>query len=216
MTPPIVKPETPEVPFMCAGARFSGKDNRISGTFHPISRELWACVVGFHRQASINFDAETVSYHKWHEPSASYHTIIPWQTTSQHGLSVRVDWQDKRNQELLNEYARRFQTEFFPACTIHTHVDTSGFESGTDAHDEENNPGWHITLGHLVSYTKYNLHFRMRAPKRKALAEAINVNGSIALGWEHLFAREGDIEEFIHTTPGVTDWHEFLSRVSAS
>lgn len=216
MNVPIPKPDTAEVPFMCAGAKFTGKNNRVNGSFHPLSRELWDCVIGFHRQASINHDAESVSYHKWDEVSASYHTIIPWQETSQHGLSVKVDWQDKRNQALLDAYAARFKTEFFPACTIHTHVDASGFESGTDANDEEQNPGWHITLGHLVSFDKYNLHFRMRAPQRKSLAEAINVNGSIQLGWNHLFVDTPENEAFIHTTPGCCDWHPFLERVSAT
>lgn len=200
---------------MCAGAKFTGKDNRIEGSFHPISRELWDCIVGFHRQASINWDAESVSYHRWHAPSGAYHSLIPWQTTSKHGLSVQADWQDPRNKALLDEYARLYGEDFFPACTIHTHVDASGFESDTDANDEKDNPGWHITLGHLVSYPKYNLHFRMRTPRKKALSEVINTNASVTLKWEHLFYKSPEMEEFIHTTPGCCDWHHLLERVSA-
>lgn len=212
---PKTEPETEEVPFMCAGARFTGKNNRVKGAFHPIPRELWDCIIGFHRQASINWDAESVSYHRWHAASQQYHSLIPWQTTSMHGLSVQADWQKERNKALLDEYARRFGEDFFPACTIHTHVDASGFESGTDANDERENPGWHITLGHLISYDKYNLHFRMRAPRKKTLSAVINTNSSITLGWEHLFAKNPEMEEFVHTTPGTTDWHCFLERVSA-
>lgn len=212
---PVTKPETERVPFMCAGAQFSGKDNRVSGTFHDIPKDLWDCLMGFHRQVSINHNAESVSYHRWHTDSKQYHSLIPWQTTSLHGLSVKADWQDPRNKALLDEYAERFGEDFFPACTVHTHVDASGFESDTDAHDEEDNPGWHITLGHLVSYAKYNLHFRMRAPRKKALAAVVNTNSSITLGWEHLFDRSPEMEEFIHTTPGVTNWHKFLERVTA-
>jgi hypothetical protein len=215
MTAPIAKPEPVDVPFMCAGAPFVGRDNAVSGTFHPISRELWNCIIGFHRQASINFDGESVSYHRWHAPSKEYHSLIPWQNTSQHGLHVDANWQDARNKALLDEYARRYGCDFFPACTIHTHVDASGFESGTDAKDEYDNPGWHITLGHLVSYPKYNFHFRMRMPRKKALNEQVNTESAITLKWEHLFSPSPEMEEFIHTTPGTCDWHEFLERITA-
>ena len=203
------------VPFMCAGAKFTGHDNRVDGRFHPLSHEFWNAIIGFHRQVSINHDAESVSYHKWHEPTGQYHTIIPWQQTSTHGLSVHTEWTDPRNVALLDEYARRFGAEFFPACTIHTHVDISGFESGTDANDEKDNAGWHITLGKLVSFKRYDLHFRMRAPKRKAVSKVINTELAIPLKWQHLFAKGDGVEEFVHTTPGTTDFHQFLDRVEA-
>ena len=214
MSQPTIIPDTPEVEFSCAGARFTARNNRINGRFHPIPLSLWKAIIGFHRQASIDHDGESVSYHKWHEPSKSYHTIIPFQKTRRHGLSVDVDWTSQKNQELLDTYAALYGEDFLPACSIHTHVDASAFESGTDANDEYSNPGWHITLGHLVSYDKYDFHFRMRLPRLRRIKDVVNVESSVILDWEHLFVSNPENRQLIETIPGTTDFHQFLSRIS--
>ena len=187
----------------------------IEGTFHPIPLDLWNAIVGFHRQVSIDHGGESVTYHRWHETSGCYHTLIPWQQTSEYGLSVNVDWQDPRNMALLDAYAKQFKEEFLPACTIHTHVDTWAFESDTDAKDEHEAPGWHITLGHLLSYDKYDAHYRLRVPKLKSLKEIINVNAAIKIGWSNLFSPGPEVEAWIMTTPGTTDFHDKLERIYA-
>ena len=189
---------------------------KFAGTFHPIPLPLWNAIIGFHRQVSINDLAESVSYHRWHEPTQCYHTLIPYQTTSRHGLAVKTGWSDPRNVELLDPYAQQFGEEFLPACTIHTHVDITAFESGTDAKDEEEAPGWHITLGQLVTYDKYDLHFRMRVPQTKSLKAIIDTTKAYALTWENLFGDTPGVEEWIHATPGSADFHPFLKRVHAS
>ena len=204
-----------EVPFKLAGAKMKATMGMIEGTFHPIPLDLWNAIVGFHRQVSIDHGGESVTYHRWHETSGCYHTLIPWQQTSEHGLSVNVDWQDPRNMALLDAYAKQFKEEFLPACTIHTHVDTWAFESDTDAKDEHEAPGWHITLGHLLSYDKYDAHYRLRVPKLKSLKEIINVNAAIKIGWSNLFSPGPEVEAWIMTTPGTTDFHDKLERIYA-
>jgi hypothetical protein len=213
------KPKKPvisePVPFKIAGCEMHiTPDFKISGDFHKLGFELWQAIIGFHRQVSINLDGESVSYHKWNEALQEYVTIIPWQKSSKHGLHVDVNWTDPRNEELLNEYGKRFGEEFFPACTIHTHVDASAFESGTDAKDEEHNPGWHITLGKLISgKTEYDFDFRMRLPQTKKLKEIVDTGSKVKLAMQHLIPGDKKIRDTYSSTPGTTDWHHLLERV---
>jgi hypothetical protein len=93
-------------------------------------------------------------------------------------------------------------------------VDTAAFESGTDARDEEEQPGWHITLGHLVSRARYDFDFRMRIPATKKIKALVNPNSGFKLTPGHLFVAGFDVN-LIHTMPGTTDWHKFLDRVTA-
>lgn len=211
---PIIHSEP--VDFAIAGTRFTAHpDGRIQGTFHPIPLDLWQAIIGFHRQCSINLNAESVSYHRWCADEGRYHSLIPWQTTSKHGLSVNVVWTDPRNAALLDAYGETYGTEFFPACTIHTHVDTHAFESGTDARDEKETAGWHITLGHLVSKPKYDLDFRMRLPALKKIKEMLNINNAVKLSWKHLFTDTPETEHLIHHCHGTCDWHHLIERVIA-
>lgn len=202
-----------EIEFTIAGTKMKATKKGCVGTFHAIPKNLWDAIIGFHRQVSIDHSAESITMHRWHEPTGEYHTLIPYQKTQEHGLSVSVDWADKRNEELLNAYAKEFGEEFLPACTIHTHVDISAFESGVDASDEREAPGWHITLGKLITGKEYDTDFRFRIPRRKAVREVLNVNGAFKLNWNNLFADDPEMKEWIHTTPGTTDWHNFLNRV---
>jgi hypothetical protein len=204
------------IKFKIAGADMEASSGVFRGSFHPIPLSLWKAIVGFHRQASINHKAESVTYHRWHAPSRCYHTLIPHQETRKHGLTVNVDWQTPENVKLLDAYGKQFGEEFLPACTIHTHVDITAFESGTDANDEKEAPGWHITLGRLLSHDKYDIDFRMRLPKLKSLKEVVNVNQAYKLNWDNLFIAGEGIEDLISTTPGSTDFHPFLERVHAS
>ena len=193
-----------------------GTDYKIKGDFNKINFELWQAIIGFHRQVSINLDAESVSYHKWNEVLQEYVTIIPWQTTSKHGLHVDVNWTDPRNQSLLDEFGQRFGEEFFPACTIHTHVDASAFESGTDAKDEADNPGWHITLGKLISNEKeYDFDFRMRLPQTKKLKEIVDTGTKVKLVMGHIIDGKKDEQKKYKNNPGTTDWHHLINRVEA-
>ena len=213
MSQPITQPETPEVEFMCAGAKFTAKNNTIKGSFHPIPFSLWQAIIGFHRRVALDYHGESVSYHRWSDKDKAYHTIIPFQKTRRNGLSVDVDWTTKENQELLDEYARLYGEDFLPACSIHTHVDVSAFESGTDANDEKTNPGWHITLGHLISSETYDFHFRMRLPRLRRIRDVVNVEQSVTLDWEHLFADTEENRSMLEITPGTTDFHKFLNRI---
>jgi hypothetical protein len=211
--PKIVEP----VPFRIAGADMQiNPDLKISGEFNKIGFELWQAIIGFHRQVSINLDGESVSYHKWNDNLKEYITIIPWQTTSKHGLHVDVKWTDPRNQELLDEFGKRFGEEFFPACTIHTHVDASAFESGTDANDEKDNPGWHITLGKLISAKDaYDFDFRMRLPQTKKLKEVVDTGSKVKLVMQHIIPGTKEERDKYASTPGTTDWHHLIERVEA-
>lgn len=215
-------PTDPPIEFNCAGTKILVEGQQFKGLFHPIPIPLWDAIIGFHRQISINIQAESVSYHRWHAASGQYHSLIPWQNTSVRGLSVSVGetptsggWQDPKNAKLLDDYKERWGEEFFPACTIHTHVDAQAFESGTDAADEKDNPGWHITLGKLLRNNSYHFDFRVRVPKIRRLREIIDVERPYKLDWRHLFIPNHGIEKYIHTTPGTTDWHAFIERVKA-
>ena len=140
----------------CGELMVQSKD--IVGWWHPIPIKLWRRIVGFHHAISKASKAESVSYHRWNPKTEEYDTIIPYQVSAGRGLAVSTNWEDPKNVELLNRYAAKHGQEFFPACTIHTHVDASAFESGTDAGDETDLPGWHITIGHLLTYPDMHLH----------------------------------------------------------
>lgn len=188
--------------------------DRISGWFHPIRLSLWSRIIGFHTAISKAHKAESVSYHRWNSKNSCYDTIIPYQVTESPGLSVSTDWQDPRNQKLLDEYGAKHGRDFFPACTIHTHVDASAFESGTDAHDEADWPGWHITLGHLLTHENYDLHCRIRLPKIPAVRELTAVNMAYPIEAKYLFP-EGTPATAITQRPNYNDkWKEYISRVS--
>lgn len=214
---PAKPPAREPVPFRIAGAEMAiAHDLKILGEFNKIQWDLWQAIIGFHRQVSIDMDAESVSYHKWNTSLNEYVTIIPWQTTSKHGLHVDVKWTDPRNQELLDEFGKRFGEEFFPACTIHTHVDAGAFESGTDAKDEQDNPGWHITLGKLISAKDaYDFDFRMRLPQTKKLKEFVDTGSKIKLAMQHVIAGTKEERAKFMDLPGTTDFHHLLNRVEA-
>ena len=194
---------------------FEIDEDKINGWFHPIPLSLWEEIVGFHKSMSIETKSETVSYHRWNPETEEYDTIIPYQVTSRGGLSVDTDWEAEENVALLDEYAEKWGTEFFPACTIHTHVDVAAFESGTDAADEEDLPGWHVTLGHLGKGRKeMDIDFRFRLPKLKKVKELTTVEDKYDLPIEHLF-EEGVLAEEISQCPwDNTNFNEYKERVS--
>lgn len=210
----IVTPEPPKpVELTVAGAPVTITQGKINGVFHPIPMSLFQCILGFQRQVAINDGAESVTYHRWHEGEQRYHSLIPYQNSTRRGLSVKVDWKDTRNIALLDEYGKTYKEDFLPCCTIHSHVDIAAFESGTDAADEEEQPGWHITLGHLVTKARYDFDFRMRIPATKKIKALVNPDRGFKLEAKHLFA-EGFDNDFLHTMPGSTDWHQFIDRVN--
>lgn len=198
-----------------AGAPFKVHPNGdIEGQFHQISLNLWRHIVGFHRAVSIKHNAESVSYHKWNAKEERYHTLIPFQESVRGGLYVGTNWQDAKNIKLLDEYGEKWGCDFLPACTVHTHVDVDAFESGTDARDEKEAPGWHITLGNLISSSKFTTHFRMRLPMTRRMKEIVMLDSCVNLMPNHLIT-EVDAEA-LHKEPGVTNWHQFTSRVQVN
>lgn len=214
MTSPDPPPAEILEPVTCnvAGVQLTITKDRAQGSFHDIPVPLWNAIIGFHRAVSIAHAAESISYHKWNAATLAYDTIIPWQKTSGHGLSVAVDWKDEKNIALLDAYGKATGETFFPACTIHTHVDVAAFESGTDARDEEDMPGWHITLGNLVSHAEYDLDFRMRLPKIPKVTKRTNADCKYQLAWRHLF--HSDVgRAVVFQSPGTTDFHDKLDRI---
>lgn len=217
LSEPEKKAEEELEPTTCnvAGATITISKGRATGSFHDISPELWAAVIGWHRAVSIAHSAESITYHKWNEALGQYVSMIPYQTTAGGELSVKVDWTDPRNVALLDAYGTEYGEGFLPACSIHTHVDIAAGESGIDAGDELDNPGWHITLGNLVSHDQYSLDFRMRLPKIPRVIKRITASCKYQLSYRHLFNDNVD-RDFIFKTPGCADWHDKLDRVTVT
>lgn len=197
---------------MLAGSPMVVTRNQVAGTLHAIPLSLWNAIMGFHRQVSIDHNAESVSYHRWCEEEQRYHSLIPYQKTHGGGLSVSVNWADVRNVKLLDEYGRLYGRDFLPACTIHTHVNAAAFESGTDAADEEMQPGWHITLGKLLHSPNYDFDFRLRLPKTPKIARLARNDCKYPLTWKNLFF-SGTEEAAVFRCPGTTDWFDKLDRI---
>ena len=187
--------------------------DQILGWFNPIPLPLWDQIVGFHYGISQKHNAESVSYHRFNPNTGLYDTIIPFQKTAVAGLAVKADWTDERNVALLDDYARDHGQEFFPACTIHTHVDAAAFESGTDAGDEEDQPGWHITIGHLLSHKELDLDFRFRLPKIPGVKSLTSATISYDLDWEHLFHEDVKEDEVTQPNHLNDDWEHLQERV---
>ena len=188
-------------------------NDEIVGWFHPIPMALWSQIIGFHRTMAKETRSETVSYHRFNPKSGGYDTIIPHQVTSKNGLHVHTPWNSAKNKALLDAYSDRHQTEFFPANTIHTHVDVSAFESGTDAGDEQDLPGWHITLGKLISALDYDIHARFRLPNTPKVRKFTSANKGYVIPAKLLFERKTDPKEITRHPDTNTDWHRFKDRV---
>ena len=186
----------------------------ISGWFHPIKLSLWSRIVTFHRAISLAHKAESVSYHRWNEKGKCYDTILPSQVSTQRGLSVSTNWEDDKNKKLLDDYGAKWGRDFFPACTIHTHVNASAFESGTDAGDERDWPGWNITLGHLINHRVYDLHCRIRLPRIPSLKEFTSINTAYEIEAKYLFPEGTPAEEIVKPSNEITAWSKYLDRVS--
>tara|TARA_A200000159_G_scaffold164864_1_gene196863 strand:- start:1266 stop:1979 length:714 start_codon:yes stop_codon:yes gene_type:complete len=191
------------------------ENNEIKGWFYPISIYQWREIIGFHKTMSIIHKAETVSYHRWNNKNQKYDTVIPYQETVKNGLSVDVDWEDHRNVELLDGYAEKNGVELFPACTIHTHVASGAFESGTDAGDEEDYPGWHLTLGHLTAnQKKIDTHSRFRLPKIERVTKHTSVQDAYEFNLEKLFPEGLNIDQVTHCPWNNKNLHKFKDRVT--
>ena len=194
---------------------FLVKEDEIMGWFHPIPLETWEEIIGFHKWMSLKTKSETVSYHRWNTETKEYDIIIPYQTTSRGGLSVSTNWTDPRNIALLDDYALLNKCEFFPACTIHTHVAAPAFESGTDAGDEEDQPGWHITLGHLtLSHKKMDLHVRFRLPQLKSVKEIVSTSDAYEIEHKKLFMKGVTDEQIVSCSHLNTKLRIYEDRVS--
>lgn len=202
----------PAIHIELSGAPAKVTENLISVTFHPIPLTLWSAILGFHRAVSIKYKGESVTYHRWNEKEKCYHTLIPYQQSTPGGLDVSTNWLDPRNVALLDAYGKEYGEDFLPCSTIHTHVDIAAFESGTDAKDEASMPGWHITLGKLLSYKEYDLDFRMRLPHTRRIKELVNTQNAIDLDWTNLFL-VGTKKDSVFKCPGNEDFHHLLDRV---
>lgn len=213
MTDIASKEDHKELKLSHCGELFVNKDV-ISGWFHPIRLSLWSRIVGFHRTISLENKAESVSYHKWNTKSKCYHTIIPFQVSTKGGLSVTTNWEDLRNKQLLDNYGQKWGRDFFPACTIHTHVDASAFESGTDAGDEQDWPGWHVTLGHLISHPYYSIHCRIRLPRIPSLKEFTSINTAYEIEAKYLFGEGTPPREIVKPSSENKSWNQYIHRVS--
>jgi hypothetical protein len=208
--------ETPvdSVKLVLAGAPFEIRKEQILGSFWAIPVPLWHNIIGFHREISLRYEAESMSYHRWHAKSGSYHSFIPYQVTRAKGLSVTCNLQSPENIAILDAYGREHGEDFMQgACTIHTHVDVSAFESGTDAADEKSLPAWHITLGRLLSRAEYDLDFRMRIPHTPKVRALVDPDSAYKLDWRCLFA-EGVNKKDVFACPGTQTWFDLCKRVS--
>jgi hypothetical protein len=210
---PLISRPNKWIDLTLAGAEFRIGPNQVEGAFHAIPMPLWQAIIGFHRMVTLKWRAESFSYHRWHQPSQTYHSLIPYQRTKARGLHVDFDWTDARNARLLDQYGTVYGEDFFDgACTIHTHVDASAFESGTDAADEAGQPGWHITLGKLFSGKRYDIDFRFRIPTGRKFNELIHTDRAWKLEWQNLFGEHATQDE-IFKTPGTRDWEGMLTRI---
>ncbi len=213
MNPTEAPPESVKVTL--AGAAFEISKNRVAGSFWSIPLPLWKATIGFHREISLRHHAESMTYHRWHTKTGQYHSFIPYQTTRRNGLSVTCNLSSPENIALLDAYGREHGEDFMQGvCTIHTHVDVSAFESGTDANDEKSLPAWHITLGKLISHKAYDLDFRMRIPHTPKIRALTDPDSAFKLQWDHLFPA-GTNKADVYETPGSLAWTKFCHRVTA-
>lgn len=193
---------------------FLVKEKEIVGWVQPIPMKLWARIVGFHRTVSKAMNSESVSYHRFNPKTGFYDTIIPHQITQKNGLHVHTPWDQEKNRILLDRYAQKHGAEFFPANTIHTHVNAGAFESGTDAGDEKDLPGWHITLGHLNTFKDMDVHCRFRLPQIPKVKKLTFTERGYVIDAKHLFARGTKPEQITRQDESDPTWHKFIERVS--
>lgn len=213
----LITSETPpkSIRIMLAGAPFEIIKGEIIGSFWAIPISLWHAIIGFQREIALRHEAEAMTYIRWNQKVQAYHSFIPHQTTVRRGLSVTCNLQSAENIAILDNYGRSWGEDFMSGvCTIHSHVDVSAFESGTDANDEQSLPGFHITLGHLLSKKEYHLDFRIRVPHTPKIRAIIDPDSCFKIGWESLFVA-GTKKEDVFQCPGSATWVKYASRVTA-
>lgn len=205
-TPQMVKFEMPHC------GKFTLKKDGLYCAMNKIPLTLWEKIIGFHRMVSIKIQGESVSYHRWHDELKEWHSLIPWQNSKSNSLTVKTPWRDERNKKLLDDYGKKYKQDFFPWCTIHTHVDSGAFESGEDANDEEDVPGWHITLGRLLTAKEYNVHARIRIPKIKKITAVANADCAYIFSDLSTFFEKKDLP-LATKIRGTRDWEPHIERV---
>lgn len=197
-----------------AGAPFEISEKTIKGSFHPLPLSLWRAIVGFQRIIAIRHEAESITLHRWHKGEGRYHTIIPHQETRKRGLVVNYNPARSENVQLLDEYGRKYKEDFANGMlTIHSHVDATAFESGADAYDEHSLPGWHITIGHMLTWKEYHLDFRMRLPHIPKITKLTDTSICYKIEHQNIFGK-GVKRDDVYKCPGSMTWEKYLTRVT--
>lgn len=66
------------------------------------------------------------------------------------------------NGQLYDGLSRKYRPkDYIYIGSVHTHCNSSAFQSGTDHNDEKDDKGLHITLGHMNNTKRFDIHTRL-------------------------------------------------------
>ena len=124
----------------------------------PMPFSLWQQVVSFLQWSYDTYKSEAL-VRLYYSESARQWAAWVYPQTMKRGLSVKDEVDPTGEAEWrTGEGARGKRFEL--AGTVHHHCTAGAFQSGTDAQDEMNTSGLHITLGRMND-ERYDLHARV-------------------------------------------------------
>lgn len=141
---------------------------QFSGAKMPF--ELWQQICTFLRWTNAEFKSEAIIQLFYNEDTNQWKA---WAMPQYVGTGMTVS--QCTDDEVWAEFERTQRVHlqgFEPIGSVHHHCDGSAFQSGTDAADEKNKPGLHITLGHM---TRQTMSFHARVSFRQQFYE-VNLN----------------------------------------
>ena len=110
-----------------------------------ISAAIWQQIVGFMLWSQVKYKEEA-QLRLFYNTDTNEWQAVPYPQTPM-GMTTK-ELEDKP--ELLQKLREPVKGEGWVSFgTVHHHCTSSAFQSGTDHNDEKNQPGFHITLGHL-------------------------------------------------------------------
>jgi len=121
----------------------------VTTKFPKMSLTAWRQCVGFNKWVVDTYGTEAMMSLFMNKDGSILPVVFEQQLLP--GMSAEVDYESLANTKLLDELRPHIEAPSMFWSTVHNHVDSSAFQSGTDAEDERKLIGFHITIGNMKS-----------------------------------------------------------------
>ena len=119
----------------------------VTTKFPKLSLAVWRQCVGFNKWVVDTYGTEAMMSLFMSKDGVIVPEVFEQELLA--GMSAKVAYESPANTKILNELRPHIEAPSMFWSTIHNHVDSSAFQSGTDAEDEKKLIGFHITIGNM-------------------------------------------------------------------